>query len=114
MSEQELARREDIIARLYAALDSKMHEIEERIGAHSQTGEGASAADGERDARTLTALARLLEKLDELKLPDNEADSGEASGKERDAEQIRDEIAGRLERMLKAGPDRETAGNTGT
>jgi len=103
VSESERARREDIVARLYAALDSKMHEIEERIGVNGQAGAEVSAADAERDARTLTALARLLEKLDELKLPDNEADSGETSGKERDAEQIRDEIAGRLERMLKAG-----------
>jgi hypothetical protein len=49
------ARRDDIIARLYAALDRKMREIETRIErASHDDGEAMSAADCERDARTLS------------------------------------------------------------
>ncbi len=57
----------DIITRLYAALDQKMREIETRIERASQVGsQESSAADCERDARTLTTLAKLYEKICEM------------------------------------------------
>lgn len=85
-----------------------MQEIENRIEIVAQTGEGVSPAESERDARTLTALARLYEKLSEIedakKGSSNTSDADLAS-KENNAHHIRGEIAGRLEGMLKAGKD---------
>lgn len=104
-----VSRRAGIISRLYAALDHKMREIEHRIERASQAGgEGLSAADSERDARTLTALARLFEKLSDLDTSSaaQAVPKGEApAGKEIDADRFRLKIADRLERMLKAEPD---------
>jgi len=103
------SRHAGIIARLYAALDHKMREIEHRIERASHDGgEGLSAADSERDARTLTALARLFEKLSNLDTGSatDPASKGEASiDKEIDADRFRLKIAERLEKMLKAEPD---------
>lgn len=107
-----VSRRAGIIARFYAALDMKMREIENRIERASRSGaEELKAVDSERDARTLTALARLFEKLTEL----DGAESGSGknanreednlAGKEIDAERFRREIADRLTRMLEAEED---------
>ena len=107
-----VSRRAGIIARFYAALDMKMREIENRIERASRSGaEELKAVDSERDARTLTALARLFEKLTEL----DGAESGSGknanreednlAGKEIDAERFRREIAERLTRMLEAEED---------
>jgi hypothetical protein len=107
-----VSRRAGIIARFYAALDMKMREIENRIERASRSGaEELKAVDSERDARTLTALARLFEKLTEL--DGAESGSGKNSnreednlaGKEIDAERFRREIADRLTRMLEAEED---------
>lgn len=96
-------QRGDIVARLYAALDRKMKEIEERISAG---GEGASAADAERDARTLTSLARLYEKLSEMEQAAEKASKkGEVSQKDMNADRQREEIAEHLERLLKGEQD---------
>lgn len=96
-------QRGDIVARLYAALDRKMKEIEERISA---SGEGVSAADAERDARTLTSLARLYEKLSEMEqASEKAAQKGEFSQKDMNADRQREEIAERLERWLKDEQD---------
>ncbi len=104
-----VSRRASIITRLYAALDHKMREIEHRIERASHAGgEAMSAADSERDARTLTALARLFEKLSDLDTGTaaEAAPKGEApADKEIDADRFRLKIADRLERMLKAEPD---------
>ena len=103
------ARSASIITRLYAALDQKMREIETRIEQASQTGfDACSAADSERDARTLTTLAKLYEKISEM-----EAASELVSSKERisqeamesDADRFREDIANRLARMLEAEED---------
>lgn len=85
-----------------------MREIENRIELVAQTGEGVSPAESERDARTLTALARLYEKLSEIE--GAERGSGKTSGAdlartENNAQHIRGEIADRLEGMLKAGKE---------
>ena len=104
-----VSRRAGIISRLYAALDHKMREIEHRIErASHDSAEGLSAAASERDARTLTALARLFEKLSELDTGTavQAAHKGEIpADKEIDADRFRLKIADRLERMLKAEPD---------
>lgn len=102
-------RRADIIARLYTALDQKMREIETRFERASQAdGEGMSAADSERDARTLTILAKLYEKICEMEealgagLNDGRASKED---KEIDADSFRLQIAERLQRMLEEEED---------
>jgi len=88
------ARRGDIIARFYAALDRKMKEIEERL---QGSGEGHSAADSERDARTLTSLARLYEKIVDLEGAEEKSEQqGEANGGGHDADRQREAIAERI------------------
>lgn len=103
------SRRAGLISRLYAALDHKMREIEHRIERTSQAeGKGLSASDSERDARTLTALARLFEKLSDLDTGTAAQSANNAKApadREIDADRFRHEIADRLERMLKAEPD---------
>jgi len=103
------ARSADIITRLYAALDRKMREIETRIERFSQTGsEESSAADCERDARTLTTLAKLYEKICEMEAASDNAASDEQISQEAmesDADRFREEIAKRLTRMLEAEED---------
>ena len=102
-------RRASIIARLYTALDQKMLEIETRIERASQAdGEAMSATDCERDARTLTTLAKLYEKICELEgVSDAQADDGRVNreAKEIDADRFRHDIAERLTRMLEAEED---------
>ncbi len=98
------SRRVDIIDRLYAALDQKMQEIETRIERTSLVeGEEMSAADCERDARTLTTLAKLYEKICELEgAPGGRDDKAGIKWKDQeiDADRFRLQIAARLERML--------------
>lgn len=95
-----MARRAGIIARLYAALDQKLQDIENRIERHSQAdGEAMSAADCERDARTLTTLAKLYEKICELEdVPDGGADDAGIKQKDQeiDADRFRLHIAARI------------------
>ena len=103
------SRRGRVVARLYAALDQKMREIETRIERTSHIdGEAMSAADCERDARTLTTLAKLYEKICELEgAPDAGLKDGRASREEKeiDADRFRLQIAERLTRMLEEEDD---------
>ena len=98
-----------IITRLYAALDQKMREIESRIEQTSQAGsDGCSAADSERDARTLTTLAKLYEKICEMEAAsDNAAGDEQISHEamESNADDFRHDIAKRLTRMLEEEED---------
>jgi hypothetical protein len=100
-------RRRKMVRRLFEVLDGKLREIEERM-ADAQR-EGAlpqSAADSERDARSLTALARLYAKLVELDEAATPA-AGEgsdigAAARSDDADQLRRDLALRLERLNRA------------
>lgn len=94
-------RRGRIVARLYNLLDAKMSEIETRMAnAH---GRPMSAAEAERDARNLNALARLYAKLVEMdeakaarggaKVNDKKTEDGA------DADRLRRDLAGRLARL---------------
>jgi hypothetical protein len=91
--------------RLLAALDTKMKQFESRM---SESAGGETAADGERDARTLNTLVRLFEKLKEI----GEVSGGEAAArspnampgpaiglKPDDAERLRNDLAQRLESL---------------
>jgi hypothetical protein len=100
------ARRRKMIDRLLKVLDRKLTEIEARMEDAHIEGAPHSAADLERDARSLTSLARIYAKLVEL---DDEAKSGgqasdtSASARSDDADQLRRDLALRLERLNQAG-----------
>jgi hypothetical protein len=69
--------------------------------------EGRSAADVERDARTLSALARVyakLVKLDGTRKPATETESKPSQARSsEDAEQLRRDLARRLELLDHSG-----------
>jgi ATP-dependent exoDNAse (exonuclease V) alpha subunit len=94
----------NLIARLYRALERKMSEFEDK-----QSEGAASAAESERNARTLNTMVRLFERLQAM-----EEKALEPAGKVRrgdgtraspealsaaDADRLRDELARRLERL---------------
>jgi len=89
-----------LIERLYRALDRQMQDIEERLA-----GLGEAGSAGEREARTLSALARTLDKL--IELEDNAGRPGEAEKVEQgERERFRAELARRLARLGGAAGDR--------
>jgi hypothetical protein len=60
-------RRRNMVRRLLDALDKRLLQLEARMAPDAKAGgETQSAADAERDARTLSGLARLYAKLVEL------------------------------------------------
>ena len=83
----------NLAARLYLAIDRKVQEIEMRM---------QQAEDVERDARTLSALARVyskLVKLDGTRKPATETESKPSQARSsEDADQLRRDLARRLER----------------
>ena len=86
-----------MVVRLYSALDQQMTEIEERLAMAS------TATERERDARTLNALTRTLEKLIELKqIADTTSASQAKEGKPESAAKLRTEIERRLDKLLEA------------
>jgi hypothetical protein len=100
-------RRRQMVRRLFEVLDTKLREIEERMAdARAEGTAPQSAADSERDARSLTALARLYAKLVELddaaKTAGEGSDKGAATRSD-DADQLRRDLALRLERLNRAG-----------
>jgi hypothetical protein len=90
-------------ARLYLAIDRKVQEIEMRM--RQTENEGRGAADAERDARTLSALARVYAKLVELDGAAKSAEKRETESKpsparrSEDADELRRDLARRLERL---------------
>jgi len=88
--------RRQLIARLYQALERKMSEFELRLADGAQT-----AADHERDTRTLNTMVRLFERLSVLDEKAGAA-AGDDSDLNADARALRADLAQRLER-LRAG-----------
>jgi len=90
--------RKALIARLYRALEQKMSEFESRQPDGAQT-----AADHERDTRTLNTMVRLFERLSALdeKGRDKKASTGSDAGLgvTTDARSLREDLARRLERL---------------
>ncbi len=92
-----------LAARLYLAIDRKLQEIEQRMQDTEQ--QGRSAADAEREARTLSALARVYAKLVELDEAAKPAAKTQKEGRPStprssdDADQLRRDLARRLERL---------------
>jgi len=98
-------RRRDMVRRLLDALDKRLLQLEARMAPDAEAGgQTQSAADAERDARTLSGLARLYAKLVEL-------DAGAQLAGERggvkpettdDADLFRRDLALRLQRLNQA------------
>lgn len=93
------ARRKRMVARLFKALEEKMTQMETRIARGRAGGAEESAADSEREARALSALAGLYAKLVEL----DEAGAKGAAKRQNeaagDADQFREDLARRLKRL---------------
>ena len=84
--------------RLLRALDMKMTQLENRMAANA---EPASAADFERNVRTLNTLVGLFEKLKKQAETDA-ADTKNADGEKsalQDADELRRQLAERLKRL---------------
>jgi hypothetical protein len=84
-------RKRTMTARLYAAMETTMSKLEERLASD------ATPAERERDAKLLTALATLYEKLKGMN-PDRQPRS-RASGGNAGSDSLRDELAARLESL---------------
>ncbi len=100
-----------LIARLYSALERKMSEFEEKQN------EGAvSAAESERNARTLNTMVRLFERLQAMEDKASAQAGSARRGKDAhpasaqlsasDADRLRSELAQRLARLRAGRGDR--------
>jgi hypothetical protein len=93
-------REENLAQRLLISLDEQMTQFESRRA----TDDAHTTADSERDARTLTSLVRLFDKLKSLgekqagrrKAATPAAPKGKAA---HDADRLRQELAQRLEKL---------------
>jgi hypothetical protein len=99
-------RRRDMVRRLLDALDRRLLQLEARMApdaAAAAGGETQSAADAERDARTLSGLARLYAKLVELDTDAQVAGQGRVKPETTDdADRFRRDLALRLQRLDQA------------
>lgn len=85
--------RASLVERLSRVLNKQIADVEERIAAL-----GDGSADGEREARTLSVLARTLEKLIEIdEAAEKSGDKEKVSERERDS--FRAELTRRLARL---------------
>ena len=97
-----------MVRRLLEALDNRLRLLEKRMAPDGGFGEtGQSAADAERDARTLSGLARLYAKLVELDDAARAGAIGRTEGRSRpetsdDADRLRRDLALRLQRLNQA------------
>lgn len=93
-----------LLRRLMTALDRKMTEFETRMTLAAADGAPATAADSERDARTLNTLVRLFDKLKgfgaKATSSKGAAAANRTAGKDiHDADRFRNDLARRLERL---------------
>lgn len=104
-------RRRDMVRRLLQALDKRLTLLEARMAPDAETGgQPPSAADAERDARTLSGLTSLYAKL--IELDDAAKGGGKAEGSKNeaaakpetsdDADLFRRDLALRLQRLNQA------------
>ena len=104
-----------IYARLYKALDCKLAIVEARIAHAVQSKTGIPAAQSERDARTLSSLVRLFEKLRAMDVKEaattgrrGSSEGTSLSPKERteDDDRFRRELIRRIKALRKQGDSR--------
>lgn len=99
-------RRRNLVRRLLDVLDKGLMQVEARMAPDAETGgQPPSAADSERDARTLAGLARLYAKLVELDAGaegGGKAEQGQGALKPEatdDADRLRRDLALRFQRL---------------
>ncbi len=102
----EKQRRRNLVGRLLNALDQGLMQLEARMAPDAKTGgQPPNAAESERDARTLSGLARLYAKLVELDAGaegGGKAEQGKGALKPEatdDADRLRRDLALRLQRL---------------
>jgi transposase-like protein len=94
-------RRRSLALRLSKVIDAKLQEIETRMQQADASAAPPSAAETERDVRSVSTLMGLYAKLVELN-KQARSDTREAAGIE-DADQLRRELLRRLERINRQG-----------
>ena len=96
-------RRARMVKRLFAVLEAKIAALEARMTNTNESGPEPSAADVERDTRSLNTLAQLYAKL--VALDDTNDRSGPASPTkdDNDADRLRRDLADRLATLDRAG-----------
>jgi hypothetical protein len=100
--------RRKMVQRLFAVLDAKLREIEERmVNTAGEGGSPTSAADTERDVRAFGQLMRIYAKLAALDDAEREKKGDKQDNADlrtiEDADSLRREIARRIERLSGAG-----------
>jgi hypothetical protein len=104
----EQRRIRSLLKRLYKVLDRKVRLMEQRIALAGGTDATAqSATDAEREMRTLNALTGMLNKLIELEERARASGPGAADGADNgepeNADELRRDLALRIERLNQAG-----------
>jgi hypothetical protein len=94
------ARRGEVVQRLLEGLDHGLTQLEARMTPDGNSKEPPSAADAERNSRTLSGLARLYAKLVALD-GEKKREGGKAAKTEAgdDADKLRHDLALRLQRL---------------
>lgn len=101
--------RKRIVARLFKVLDTKLRLLEERMANEVREGALQNAADTERDVRSFGSLMQIYAKLaalDDAARGARDSEQGSAAEGARtgdDADQLRRDLALRLERLNRAG-----------
>ncbi|MGV1013483.1 MAG: hypothetical protein ACOYB4_00780 [Methyloceanibacter sp.] len=97
-------RRRRLAQQLFKIIDAKLQEIETRMQQAEANAMPPSAADTERDVRSINSLMGLYAKVVELDEAAKQSGSdAEEEAKSEDAEQLRRDLARRLERLNREG-----------
>jgi hypothetical protein len=103
LTKRERLRASGMLRRLYQALDHKITLLEQRMASAVDGGAPQSAADIERDARSLNGFARLYAKLVELdeaaRREQGEGTQARSQRSSEDADRLRRDLALRLQRL---------------
>jgi hypothetical protein len=106
---REQRRLQRLLKRLYKVLEQKVRIMEQRIALASEPGaEPQSAADIERDIRSINAMAKAFAQVIELEERARASDESQreaetSSGVSENADELRRDLARRLERLHRSG-----------
>lgn len=91
-------RKKAMAARLYAALEKTMSDLEERLANPA----AATATERERDAKLLSSMAALYEKLKGMQSDEQSRARAASDAASHDAESLRNELAARLDGLRRS------------
>jgi hypothetical protein len=91
-------RKKAMAARLYAALEKTMSDLEERLANPA----AATAIERERDAKLLGSMAALYEKLKGMQSDEHPRAGTASDAASHDAESLRNELAARLDGLRRS------------